>query len=135
MAPFPHDTPEPVVDVYGPSVTIFKTTPERELAAWLFVRWFTEKDQTARWAMDSNYFPVRRSAAESEAMQAYFNKNPLYKKAFDFLPYGRTEPTIAGWQSVRDALGNAIVAVISGEQTPQEALDAAAAAAQEALAQ
>ncbi len=135
VAPFPHDTPEPIVDVYGPSVTIFNTAPERELAAWLFVRWFTEKDQTAAWAMDSNYFPVRRSAAESEAMQEYFASNPLYKKAFDFLPYGRTEPTIAGWQSVRDALGNAIVAVISGEQTPQAALDEAATAAQEALTQ
>jgi len=135
IAPFPHDTPDPVVDIYGPSVTVFKTTPERQLAAWLFIKWFTEPKQTATWAMDSNYFPVRRSAAESEAMQEYFKKNPLYKKAFDFLPYGRTEPTIAGWQSVRDALGNAIVGVITGEKTPQAALDEAAATAQKALSQ
>ena len=133
IAPFPHDTPDPIVDIYGPSVTVFKTTPERQLAAWLFVKWFTEKQQTATWAMDSNYFPVRRSAAESPEMQDYFQKNPLYKKAFDFLPYGRTEPTIAGWQGVRDALGNAIVAVITGEKSPQEALDEAAATAQSAL--
>jgi len=133
IAPFPHDTPEPVVDIYGPSVTVFKTTPERQLASWLFIKWFTEKKQTATWAMDSNYFPVRRSAAESKEMQDYFAKNPLYKKAFGFLRYGRTEPTIAGWQGVRDALGNAIVAVITGEKSPQDALNDAAKTAQDSL--
>ena len=116
--------------MYGPSICVFKTTPEKQLASWLFLRWFTAPEQTARWAIATGYFPVRKSAAESEVMKEHFAKNPLYEKAFSFLPYAKTEPTIAGWQTVRDALYNAMVAVIAGEKTPEEALAEAAAEAE-----
>jgi len=134
IAPLPHETEEPIVDMYGPSITVFKTTPEKQLASWLFLKWFTEPEQTARWAITTGYFPVRRSAAQSEEMLAHFSENPLYAKAFSFLPYAKTEPTIAGWQMVRDAMEVAIVAVISGESTPEEACDQAIAVAEEAVA-
>ena len=130
IAPMPHETPEPVVDMYGPSICVFKTTPEKQLASWLFLKWFTAPKQTARWAIATGYFPVRKSAAESEVMKEHFAKNPLYEKAFSFLPYAKTEPTIAGWQTVRDALYNAMVAVIAGEKTPEEALAEAATEAE-----
>jgi len=68
IAPMPHETPEPVVDMYGPSICVFKTTPEKQLASWLFLKWFTAPEQTARWAIATGYFPVRKSAAESEVM-------------------------------------------------------------------
>ena len=134
IAPMPHNTPDPVVDMYGPSICVFKTTPEKQLASWLFIKWFTEPEQTARWAIGTNYFPVRKSAAESEGMKEYFKENPLYEKAFSFLPYAKTEPSIAGWQAVRDALGNAMVAVISGEKAPEEALQEAVAEAEKVIA-
>jgi len=135
IAPLPHETEEPIVDMYGPSITVFQTTPEKELASWLFLKWFTEPEQTARWAITTGYFPVRRSAAQSEEMLAHFSENPLYAKAFSFLPYAKTEPTIAGWQAVRDALEEAIVAVITGEQSPDAAVDDAVIAAEEAIAE
>jgi len=121
--------------MYGPSITVFQTTPEKQLASWLFLKWFTEPEQTARWAITTGYFPVRRSAAQSEEMLAHFSENPLYAKAFSFLPYAKTEPTIAGWQAVRDALEEAIVAVITGEQTPEAAIESSLAAAEEAIAE
>ncbi|MBS3783394.1 MAG: ABC transporter substrate-binding protein [Anaerolineae bacterium] len=135
IAPLPHETEEPIVDMYGPSITVFQTTPEKQLASWLFLKWFTEPEQTARWAITTGYFPVRRSAAQSEEMLAHFSENPLYAKAFSFLPYAKTEPTIAGWQAVRDALEEAIVAVITGEQTPEAAIESSLAAAEEAIAE
>jgi multiple sugar transport system substrate-binding protein/sn-glycerol 3-phosphate transport system substrate-binding protein len=135
IAPLPHETDEPIVDMYGPSITVFQTTPEKQLASWLFLKWFTEPEQTARWAITTGYFPVRRSAAQSERMLEHFSENPLYAKAFSFLPYAKTEPTIAGWQAVRDALEEAIVGVITGEQSPEAACDDAVAAAEEAIAE
>ena len=39
IAPSPHTTPNPVVDLYGPSVTIFKTTTDKERAAFTFLKW------------------------------------------------------------------------------------------------
>jgi multiple sugar transport system substrate-binding protein/sn-glycerol 3-phosphate transport system substrate-binding protein len=133
IAPLPHDTENPVVDMYGPSITVFKTTPEKQLASWLFLKWFTGPEQTARWAITTGYFPVRRSAAQSGEMLAHFSENPLYARAFSFLPYAKTEPTIAGWQAVRDALEEAIVAVISGVQSPEAAIEDAMATAEEVV--
>lgn len=97
IAPFPHETAKPIVGMYGPTLCVFKTTPQKQLAGWLFVKWFTEPEQVARWAVAANRFPVRRSAVETETMKAYFEENPLYEEASGFLEYARMEPAIAGW--------------------------------------
>lgn len=124
IAPFPHEeTAKPVVGMYGPTLCLFKTTPQKQLAGWLLIKWLTEPEQAARWAIAGSYFPVRRSAVETEAMKAYFKENPLYKRAFGFLEYARMEPAIAGWQEIRDALRGAIADVASGRMSPQEAMD------------
>jgi ABC-type glycerol-3-phosphate transport system substrate-binding protein len=122
IAPPPHDTPDPVVDIYGPSVCVFKTTPERQLAAWLFIRWFTERAQTAKWAEDASYFPVRKSAAAE--MTDFFASNPLYAKAWGWVQYGRTEPNVPSYQAVRDIIGNAMTEIINGADV-QTTLDKA----------
>ncbi len=130
----PHETPEPVVDVYGPSVTIFQSVPERELAAWLFFKYWAEPENVAKWAMVANYFPIRKSAIELPEMQEYMKKNPQYKTAFDLLPYGRMEPSVAGYQQIRGIIGDMMKQVIEG-MDPQQALEAAAAEAQAVLDQ
>ena len=103
----------PVVNVYGASLAVGHTTPERELAAWLFIRWFTEPDQQARWVRASNYFPVRRSVAEK--LVDYFAENPQYRSAYDLLEYGRSEPSVAGYQQVRRMIEDTMVAIFDGE--------------------
>lgn len=91
----------PVVNVYGASVSIPKTTPEQQLAAWLFVRWLTEPEQQAGWAEVSQYFPVRYSA--QEGMQALFDDLPQYEQAWLLLQgESKVEPQIASYDVVRD---------------------------------
>jgi len=133
VAPFPHSTPDPVVDVYGPSWTVFKTTPEKQLAAWLFIRWFTQPENTAKWAMVANYFPVRQSSIDLPEMKEYLEANPVYAKAFGFLKYGKVEPGVSGWSEVRGIISDAIVAVINGAD-PKATLDAAVEEANAVLA-
>ena len=55
-------TSSPAIDLYGASVSITKSTPQKQLAAWLFIRWFSEPKQQAQWTHVSKYFPVRRAA-------------------------------------------------------------------------
>ena len=106
------DTPK--VNIYGASLSIFRTTPEKQLAAWLFIKWFAEPEQQARWARASNYFPVRKSAAE--LLQDYFDENPQYAKAFEFLNYDiAIEPGVAGYDECRDAINEMLTAVANGE--------------------
>jgi ABC-type glycerol-3-phosphate transport system substrate-binding protein len=91
----------PVQNVYGASVSIPATTPEAQLAAWLFIRWFSEPEQQAKWAEISNYFPVRFSA--QDGMQAAFADFPQYGAAWDLIQ-GETkvEPQIASYDAIRN---------------------------------
>ena len=108
----PKEVKEPVINVYGASVSLCKTTPQQQLAAWLFVKWFTEPAQQARWVRASNYFPVRRSTASE--LSEYFEKNARYKAAYELLDFGKSEPTLSGYQQVRRVLQEAMVEIIEG---------------------
>ncbi|GAB4556831.1 MAG: hypothetical protein Kow0047_00630 [Anaerolineae bacterium] len=112
VAAIPHTTPDPVMNIYGASVSMPKHTPERELATWLFIKYYTSPEVQAKWAMASNYFPVRRSVAEG--LKDYFEANPAYKTAFDLLPYGRFEPPVPGYDFVRDKVEEAMAAIANG---------------------
>ena len=112
VAALPHTTPEPVVDIYGASLSIPKTTPEEQLAAWLFVKWFAEPEQQARWAQISNYFPVRKSTAAE--LGSYFAENPAYATAFSLLKYGEVEAPVAGYDVVRKKVSEAFSAMVEG---------------------
>jgi len=113
VSPLPHTTGEPAVNVYGASVAVCRTSPERELAAWLFVKWFTEPEQQVRWVEASGYFPVRKSTADM--LQDYFTGHPRYAKAYDWLDYGRTEPAVTGYEYVRRIIATAMFDVLDGE--------------------
>ena len=115
VAPLPYMDygDEPVMNLYGASVTVPKTTPEQELAAWLFVKWFTEPEQNARWAKISNYFPVRKSAAD--AMTDYFEANPVYAEAFELMPYSTYEAQwCACYEEVRRLMNDSYSAILDG---------------------
>ena len=104
---------EPLMNLYGASVTVPQTTPEQELAAWLFVKWFTEPEQNARWAKISNYFPVRKSAAG--LMTDYMEENPVYAQAFELMPYSTYEAQwCACYEEVRRMMRDAYNAILDG---------------------
>jgi multiple sugar transport system substrate-binding protein len=114
VAAIPFTTAKPVVNVYGASVSIPKTTPAQQLGAWLFVKWFSEPTQQYRWLELSNYFPVRKSVAAQ--MGGYLAKNPKFKDAWDLLNASATvaEPPFAGYDEVRDAASKAFSAILDG---------------------
>jgi multiple sugar transport system substrate-binding protein/sn-glycerol 3-phosphate transport system substrate-binding protein len=113
VAAVPYTTPNPVMNVYGASVSIPKTDPQTQLAAWLFVRFYTSADIQARWARASNYFPVRESVANG--LTDYFAENPAYQTSFELLRYTKTEPGVAGYDPIRDAAQEAFIRVLNGE--------------------
>ena len=112
IAPLPHTTADPVMNIYGASVSIPKSTPEAELATWLFVKYYTSPEVQAEWARASNYFPVRRSVAEG--LTDYFAENPAYETAFNLLQYGVAEPPVPGYDFVRDEVATTMAAIADG---------------------
>ena len=123
VAPTPHTTPDPVVDVYGPSVAIFNNSQPKAEAAWRFVKYLMSPEANAQWVQATAYFPARKSTLDQ--LTDYIGKNPLYGTLVDDLQYGKAEPQIAAWSPVRTDLGDAITAVASGANTPEEAIQTA----------
>jgi len=127
------DRKHPVTVLYGANLAILRSTPERQAAAWDFIKWLSQRDQTAFWAIRSSYMPIRKSVANMPAMKAAWSKDPQGKQAFDVIPSAIPEPNVRGWQEVRTYLQDALQAVLSGTATAKEALDQAAAKANQTL--
>jgi multiple sugar transport system substrate-binding protein len=112
VAAIPHTTPDPAMNVYGPSISMPKTTSERDLAAWIFLKYFASPEVQAKWAEVTAYFPVRASVQAN--LKDYFDANPDYKYAFSLLPYAKFEPSTPGYDFVRQKVETAIAAITTG---------------------
>ena len=97
-------------NIYGASVSIPKSTPERELAAWLFLKYYTSPDVQVYWAKETQYFPVRKSVAEQ--MTDFFETYPPYKTAWELIQYGAFEPAVPGYDPIRTEMNNAMASII-----------------------
>jgi multiple sugar transport system substrate-binding protein/sn-glycerol 3-phosphate transport system substrate-binding protein len=122
VAPIPFSTEEPVINIYGASVSMHVGTPESELAAWLFLKYFTSPEVQAVWSQTSNQFPVRASVADALSKSGYFEANPTYETAFNLLQYGTSEPSVPGYDFVRGMVEEAMAAIIAGADV-QSTLD------------
>ena len=77
-------------------MSVPKTTPQKQLAAWLFIRWFSEPKQQAAWTHVSLYFPVRKSA--EPLIRDILASDPRFAVAWELLKKAdlRSEPPFAG---------------------------------------
>lgn len=113
VAAIPHTTPEPVMNVYGASVSLpAGHTPEETVAAWLFLKYYTGTEAQAAWATASQYFPVRESVAAG--LTEFFESLPPYQTAFELLDYGIAEPNVPGYDFVRALIDSEMAAIMDG---------------------
>lgn len=121
----------PAINLYGASISVYKTTPEKELAAWLVLKYLGETAQTAKWASNTGYLPVRESAKQ-QVVDA-FHADPKwagvadsYARMFDWAPYSKIEAPVAGYDSVRDLIDRQLMtrAMTDFSFDPKQALDA-----------
>ena len=111
--PHPADLELTPLQIYGPSFAIFRSSPERQLAAWVFVRWLNAPEQQARWATGTSYYPTRREAID--LMADYRAENPQYDAALGFTGGGYSnEPAVAEYDECRAGIEQMLVAVLAG---------------------
>ena len=138
IAALPHATgAAPATTLSGSNLTILRSTPERQLATWLFIKYATSRDATAGWAAATGYLPVRRSALGSPAMVSQLAAQPAYRVAATVLPQtARPEPAIRGTTETRKFIEDALfIAITEPRRTPRDLLDDAARQANAASAQ
>ncbi|MCW1967410.1 MAG: extracellular solute-binding protein [Anaerolineae bacterium] len=131
---FPQKDPaNPRTNLYGASWSVFKVAPEQQLGAWLFIRHFITKENTAGWAKSSGYMAVRQSAADQAIADA--KANPVFKdypeviegytSMYKMVQFGQTEAPVAGYDPVRAEIENNIIskAIWKGEGDLKAMLD------------
>ncbi len=115
------DNKNPKTALYGANAILFKSTPEKQLASWLFLKYFTSKDVTAYWSTQSGYLPVRKSAAESDFYKKFFAEKPVNRAAFDVAQYGKGEPQPAGWSKGRTDIQDTYTQILNKQLTAVDA--------------
>jgi len=111
--------------VSGANIVIFKSgNSKREKAAYEFIKWFTDTEQTAKWSSKTFYMPVRRSAMQSPILKDFLKEYPQFAAIFTQLETAVYEPQNAAWFSARRELKGELEKAISGTSSPKDALDA-----------
>lgn len=115
-----------VVDSYGAGAGVIAHSEDEDRAAWLFIRWLAEREQTARWAAMSGYFPVRISAETHISITQKLDEDEQYAQAFGLLPLGRSEPGVRGYEDVRAIIEGAMTEILANGANVTDTLQSAA---------
>jgi sn-glycerol 3-phosphate transport system substrate-binding protein len=76
VAPLARDVRH-AVPAGGTFFVLLRAAEAREKrAAWQFLRWMTERDQTIEWATSTGYMPVTRAAIAELARTGYYDAHP-----------------------------------------------------------
>lgn len=100
---FPGDE-QPGLIIYGASYVILKSTPEQQLASWLFVRWLLSPENQKKWVEVNGMFPLRNSALA--LLGDYQKSHPQWTEAVKLLPEAQMQPQLASWRQVRIMIGD-----------------------------
>ncbi len=95
--------------VYGSSYVILKSTPEQQLASWLFVRWLLSPENQKKWVEVDGMFPLRSSTLEM--LDDYQKSHPQWAEAVGLLSQAQMEPQLASWRRVRIMIGDGFAAM------------------------
>jgi ABC-type glycerol-3-phosphate transport system substrate-binding protein len=120
VLPFP-GTQQSGLVAYGPSYTVLKSTPARQLAAWLFARWLLSPESQAQWVEATGLFPLRTSVMNM--IGPYLLASPQWGAAVASLPQAQVVPQMASWRKVRYVLEDGMT-VLFQENLPQDKLPA-----------
>lgn len=122
-APIPvHKTDKSAIS--GANIVIFKSgDAKREQAAWEFIKWFTDTEQTAEWSARTCYMPLRKSAMQTETIQSFLTEFPQFQGIYGQLEHAVFEPQHPAWFEGRPELKSYLEKAKEGILTPQQALD------------
>ena len=119
----------------GGNIYICSGIPEsHQKAAWSFIRFATEPERVAQWAVDTGYVATRYSAMETETYKAYLENRPQAAIGMEALKYPAPELTVFDCAKIWRIFNDYVQAAIIGEMTAAEAMNAAQQEATAALA-
>jgi ABC-type glycerol-3-phosphate transport system substrate-binding protein len=106
--PFPGPDGTLVVDAFGQMVGIVRTSPDQDLASWIFLKYLTSPETQAKWISLTGFFPSQTTTDVGDRPTA----DPIWAGALALLQYGQAEPNLAAHGAVRNAIRDAYFAVL-----------------------
>ncbi len=100
-------------------------------AAYKFIEWLTSKEGATMWALNGG-IPSNTEALSDPAVVAEI---PQFELLAEVMPYRQIVPATLVTAEMVNELNNQIVAAVTGEKTPQQAMDDAAAKMEELMAE
>ncbi len=94
---------------YGPSYTMLVSTPENQLAAWLFTRWMLSPENQIAWVKQTGSLPLRSSALN--LLGDYRSGQPQWAAAVADLGMLHDTPELASWRQVRYVLEDGTLSI------------------------
>jgi ABC-type glycerol-3-phosphate transport system substrate-binding protein len=111
LLPFPGPEGKKAVASRPQSGVIFDTTPEEQLASWLFLKYLVSPEIQAEWAQYSGYYPTRKDSLWF--LRDYRQENPHWAEGLNLLKYSRSVPLDPSWSLVQLALEDAFEEVLA----------------------
>jgi ABC-type glycerol-3-phosphate transport system substrate-binding protein len=112
----PHTTSEPVMNLYGGGLIMGNTgNADRMVAAYQWMKYISDTENSAVWSTESGYGFVRNSSADHPLIVAKRNDLPQYDRSLGLIQYGKGEPSVPAYYSVRGEIEKAYAAIINGD--------------------
>jgi sn-glycerol 3-phosphate transport system substrate-binding protein len=107
--------------------------PAKRQAGWTLITWLTAPEQSGWWSRATGYFAPNKAAYDLPDMKEFLAKNPEARTAMQQLEYAK--PWFATYKTVavRKAIEDEMQAVLSGKETPKQAVEKAQKNADEIL--
>ncbi|HLO03887.1 MAG TPA: ABC transporter substrate-binding protein [Symbiobacteriaceae bacterium] len=124
VAPMPAGV-KPGAPTGGGNLYVFKTTPEKQAAAWKFVRFMTEPERVAQWSVTTGYIAASNKAWATKTMKDAVAAFPGYAVAKDALANADRELATHNNQQILKAYGDELQAIVNGTKDVKTALKTA----------
>ena len=112
VIPFPGDHTSLVAE--GPSYSILSTTPQQQLASWLFIRWMLSAENQTDWVTTSGLLPMQASLTQS--LDNYRITHPQWDQAVTLMDDLTIQPLVPGWRQGKLILGDAVTFIFRTNQ-------------------
>ena len=125
-----------VTEMYGGNQVLFKSNPKKQLAGWLFMRYFAGTDAQAIYGQKTGYFPATISSQNTELLKKDYTDHPQKAQAFkEVFPYARIQDPNPARNAINDSLDAAINDMLAGKLSPEDTQKRIKSEAEKALKQ
>ncbi len=122
VVPLPSYSGKPVT-ISGPDTwTVFDNSKAKVKAATEFVNWLIQPQQDIKWDVEGGSLPLSKATAATPAWTKHATETDGLKVFVDALDSARVRPTITGYPKISQFLGEAIVSVLLGKKSPEDAI-------------